>query len=36
MSEMVWASNHFDSYDKPEQINAVIEKASEFFSSNLT
>jgi uncharacterized protein len=34
--EMVWGDgDHFDYSDKPEQINAVVEKASEFFSSNL-
>jgi fermentation-respiration switch protein FrsA (DUF1100 family) len=34
--ELVWGNGvHFDYYDQPEQINAVIEKASEFLLSNL-
>jgi uncharacterized protein len=34
--ELVWGNGvHFDYYDRPTQINAVIEKASEFLLSNL-
>jgi fermentation-respiration switch protein FrsA (DUF1100 family) len=34
--ELVWGDGyHFDYYDKPEQIAAVIEKVGEFFWSNL-